>query len=129
MHYLVLFLLLVPFIYASHISWQKDYETARKKAVVEDKNILVFLIEKNSPKINKIIQENFMNQEYIEEVESNFVSVIVKSNSKKSYPIELLYTTTYPSLFFLNSEELFLCDRLEGKITPKKLKEKLIECH
>jgi len=128
MRYIVLVLLFVVVVYADHINWQKDYETARLKAVAQKKHILVFLIEQHTQKTNKIIQDSFMNQAYIQTVNKDFVSVIVHSESYESYPIELLYTTELPALFFLSNDELFLCDALEGIITPQKIKEKLLEC-
>ena len=90
---------------------------------------IALLIEEDSKRSNEIIKESFLNQNYIKTINKNFIAVIVRSRSKKSYPIELLYTTTYPALFFLSSEELFLCDALEGVITPSKVQEKLLECH
>ncbi len=129
LYFIVVFLFYCVVAHANYITWQSDYETARKQAQNNHKNILVFLIEEDSKRSNKIIQESFLNQNYIETIDENFVAVIVRARSKKSYPIELLYTTTYPALFFLSAEELFLCDALEGVITPSKVRQKLLECH
>jgi len=129
MRYLLLLsILILCDVHASHISWQKDYETARKKAFNENKNILVFLIEKNTPKINRIIQNSFINKEYIETIKKKFIAVIVQREALNSYPVELLYTTEFPALFFLSTDELFLCDSLQGIITPYELRKKLLEC-
>ncbi|MEN4052206.1 MULTISPECIES: thioredoxin family protein [Sulfurimonas] len=129
LHLIVVFLLCSVLSHASHVAWQSDYESVRKQANQEYKNILVFLIEEDTKESNAIIKESFLNQKYIKDINKDFIAVIVRSHAKKSYPIELLYTTTYPALFFLSSEELFLCDPLEGIITPRKIVEKLSECH
>jgi hypothetical protein len=94
----------------------------------EHKNILVLLLDKHTPQTNKIIQESFINQEYLGELKKKFIGVIVLKDTKESYPIELLYTQTFPSLFFLSTEELFLCEPLEGIITPQKIQKKLSCC-
>jgi hypothetical protein len=125
----IFFLLSSVVAYADYVVWQSDYESARKKAKLEHKNILVFLIEEDTTQTNRIIKTSFFHQNYIKKINENFIPVIVRGKSKKSYPIELLYTTTYPALFFLSAEELFLCDSLEGIITPLKVKERLSECH
>jgi hypothetical protein len=48
-------------------------------------------------------------------INKNMVSVIVTYEGALSYPIEMYYTTTFPTLFFVNSQkELFLREPLYG---------------
>ena len=115
--------------HATHLQWQGSYELARKRAQAENKNILVFLVYEKNEKTGKMILKNFMNQPYIEKMNTEFIAVIVEKGTRQSYPIELLYTQTYPALFFLSAEELFLCRPLEGVITPSKVSQKLSECN
>ena len=115
--------------HATHLQWQGSYELARKRAQEENKNILVFLVHEKNEKTGKVILKNFMNQPYIEKMNTEFIAVIVEKGTRQSYPIELLYTQTYPALFFLSVEELFLCRPLEGVITPAKISHKLSECN
>jgi len=124
---LLLICLSAIYLNASHLRWMSSYEDARKKAQIQHKNILVLLIQKDSAQINVIIKESFMNQEYIKRLEDEFIAVIVRSEGYNSYPIELLYTQLYPTLFFLSQDELFLLDPLEGVITPSKIIKKLSE--
>ena len=115
--------------YATHVQWQGSYALARQEAHIQEKDILVLLVQKKNQHINKIIQESFMNKAYIAKLNQKFAAVIVEKGAAQSYPIELLYTQVFPSLFFLSRDELFLCKPLEGKITPAKIEEKLLECN
>jgi len=107
---------------AKHINWQSDFEKARQRALQEQKYLLVLLIEKNSSESQKIIQTTFINQAYISQLNQEFIAVLVTKGQKSSYPIEMLYTFLYPSLFFLDSHELFIHDPIRGNVTPKTVK-------
>lgn len=61
----VFFLFCSALSHASHVAWQSNYESARKQANQEGKNILVFLIEKETKENNVIIKESFLNQKYL----------------------------------------------------------------
>ncbi len=124
-----LFALLITLsLSASSISWRGDYEKAHQEALSQNKSILVLLVKKNSKSASRLIQETFMNQEYVEWIDENFVCVLVTKGQKESYPIELLYTLEYPTLFFLDSHELYSCPPISGAVSPKKLAQKLKEC-
>jgi len=89
---------------------------------------MVLLIQKDSKLNKKVLIDTFMNQNYIDEINDKFISILITQNQKKSYPIELLYTVEYPALFFLNNLEVYICEPLRGGITPKRLKKHLLEC-
>ena len=107
---------------AKHINWQGDFEKSRQRALQEQKYLLVLLIETNSAESQKVIQTTFINQAYISRLNREFVAVLVTKGQKSSYPIEMLYTFLYPSLFFLDSHELFIHDPIRGNVTPKTVK-------
>ena len=127
--FVLFYILFALSAHATHLQWQGSYELARKRAQAEGKNILVFLVHNKNEKIRKVIRESFMNQPYIEKMNAKFVAVIVEKGTRQSYPLELLYIQTYPALFFLSVEELFLCKPLEGVITPAKVSQKISECN
>ena len=57
-----------------------------------------------------------MNRPYIVELDHHFVSVIVTYEGRETYPIEMYYTTVFPTLFFVDSSrELFLTKPLYGE--------------
>ena len=121
--YLLLFWLLPISLLANHIHWLGDYNTALKLAQKEHKPLLVLLVKKDDNSSSKIIQNAFMNRHYIKEVNQKIISIIITYESKVSYPIEMYYTTTFPTLFLVNTEtETFIKEPLYGEqISPKDL--------
>jgi thioredoxin-related protein len=102
-------------VHADHIHWLGNYDKALEQAHKEHKNLIVYVVKNNCPSCNNIIKKYFMKQKYIEHLNKKFVSVIVTYEGKASYPIELFYTTKFPTLFFVNSEtESFLYEPLYG---------------
>ena len=122
MRFFVLLLLLLLTLDANHINWHGDFDKAHKKSIKENKKLMVLLIEKDCDLSQKTIQTIFMNHPYIDKINSEFISILVTKDQKSSYPIEMLYTYTYPTLFFLDNKELFLYEPIRGDITPDKLK-------
>jgi len=109
MRILLLLLLLVSFGSANHISWLGDYDKALQKAQEEKKPMMVLLVKKNCKRCNEVIVEYFMNSDEVDELNEKYVAVIVTHKGKLSYPIELFYSTTFPTLFFVDStNESFL---------------------
>ena len=90
---------------ANHISWMGDYNKALEIAKRENRNMMVLLVKKDCKACNDFIIKYFMNRDYIDELKREFVSVIVTYEGRVTYPIELLYSTTFPRLFFIKSED------------------------
>ena len=128
MRFLLFSILLVLVLNANHVSWYGSFNKAHQAAVKENKKLMVLLIEKDCKPCQESIKTTFLNQPYIDEIDDSFVSVIVTKNQKESYPIEMLYTFTYPTLFFLDNRELFVCIPIRGEVTPEKLKNYLKLC-
>lgn len=115
---------------ANNIWWRSNFDEAHHQAVKNSKKLMVLLLGNNS-KVNKeILIESFMNNDYIDRINEEYISVIVTKDQKTSYPIELLYTTDYPSVFFLNNLEIYLCEPLrgEGSVNPDRIRNHLSEC-
>jgi thioredoxin-related protein len=109
-------------LYANHVRWHSDFDEAHKLALKQNKMLLVLLIKKDCLTCKDTIKTSFMNQKYIDTINEKYISVLIIKDQKSSYPIEMLYTFTYPSLFFLDENELFIHEPLRGDITPEKLK-------
>ena len=126
----VFFFLLLIFISleARHVEWMGNYEKAHQRALKENKQLMVLLIQKGNPTCQELIPKVFINQKYVEIINEKFISVIVTKGQKSSYPIEMLYTLTYPSIFFLNKYELFSCKPIDGDITPTLFETHLNSC-
>ncbi len=114
---------------AKSLHWQSNYDQAHRQAIEESKNLMVLLIDHKDNEINrKMLMNTFMNQKYIDEIDEHYISVLITKDQKISYPIESLFTVEYPALFFINDNNLFLCDALFGDISPDRLKAHLLEC-
>ena len=128
MRFIILISLLTLTLSASHVSWQGDFDKAHQQAIKENKKLMVLLIKRDCDSCIEAIKTTFINQSYIDEINEKFISVLVTKDQKSSYPIEMLYTFTYPTLFFLDNKELFICKPIRGEVTPDKLKSYLEQC-
>lgn len=61
---------------------------------------MLFIASTKSYNSNEILKQYFLNQDYVEYINKNFISVLITVEHKTSYPIELFYTTSFPSIFF-----------------------------
>ena len=128
MKLLSLVLLLALTLNANHVRWFSNFDEAHKEAVKQNKHLMILLIKEDSPECKDTIATTFMNQTYIDKINKEFIPVLITKDQKQSYPIEMLYTFTYPTLFFLDEQELFSCKPIRGDITPQRLKNYLKEC-
>jgi len=118
-----LLLLLLPIISsANHVHWLGNYDKALQQAKKENKPLLVFVVKKDSSLSHKIVKNQFMNQLHVDRINEQFVSVMVTYNGRTSYPIEMYYTTVFPTLFFVNIQtETFMRDPLYGEQISQKV--------
>jgi hypothetical protein len=128
MRFFILIALLISALNASHISWQGDFGKAHQLALKENKKLMVLLIKKDCAECIETIKTTFINQPYIDKINREYISVLITKDQKSSYPIEMLYTFTYPTLFFLDNRELFVCKPIRGEVTPNKLNSYLEQC-
>jgi len=101
---------------ADHIHWLGNYDKALQKAQKEHKPLMVLLVKNKCPSCNDVIKDSFMGRGYIKYLNQKFVSVIVTYEGRESYPIEMFYSTSFPTLFFVSSQtETFLAKPLYGE--------------
>jgi thioredoxin-related protein len=114
-------LLLVSF--ANHILWKSDYSQALIDAKNNNKKLMVLLIKDNCKNCKEIVRNIFTNQPYLKKINQKVVSIIVNKDSKINYPIELFYSISFPTLFFINpKDEMFIIEPIYEKITTKDIK-------
>ncbi|MDD4328412.1 MAG: DUF255 domain-containing protein [Aliarcobacter sp.] len=97
---LLILILLLSNLFSNNISWYHSYEKALITAQKEKKNLMLFIASTKSYNSNEILKQYFLNQDYVEYINKNFISVLITVEHKTSYPIELFYTTSFPSIFF-----------------------------
>jgi uncharacterized protein YyaL (SSP411 family) len=122
----ILLILSITFLtlFADHVRWLGNYDKALQKAKQLDKPLIVYLVEKDSPQCAKILKEQFFDKEYISFINKNFIPVIAVYEGRQSYPNELMYANSFPTLFFIDSKtEIFFSSTLSPKeITTKNIK-------
>ena len=123
--FILLWQLFPLFIYANHVQWLGDYDTALQLAHKEHKPLLVLVVKHKDPLSNKIIKDHFMNHDYVDVINQKMIPVIVTYEGRSSYPIEMYYTRIFPTLFFVDTKtETFMGEPLYGEeITEEALRE------
>jgi len=105
---------------------ESSYESAHKKALKEHKMLIVFLTKKSCSHCNNTLEKIILNKNVTSLIGKKALFCIVTKEQKESYPIEMLYTLEYPTLFFLDSTELFVCDALKGNIKLSQIQNCLL---
>ena len=112
---LLTFTLLFSSLYSQNIKWQSSYSKALELAHKEQKNLMIFIASTKTNKSREILQKYFKDEKYIDFLNKNFINVLVTVEYKTSYPIELFYTTEFPSIFFASyKDESFLTHPIYG---------------
>ncbi len=114
----------VPLYLAASFSWRGDYEEARREAIDAHKILLVFVTDSHDRKSADILGRVFTNRPYLEALSRRAVGVIVYRDGRRTYPIEMYYTTVFPTLFFVDpARELFVSSPLyRDDIAPEKIR-------
>ena len=102
---ILILILLLSNLFSNNISWYHSYEKALITAQKEKKNLMLFIASTKSYNSNEILKQYFLNQNYVEYINKNFISVLITVEHKTSYPIELFYTTSFPSIFFASHKD------------------------
>jgi len=122
MRSLLLLLLLKSFLSAEYIAWIGSYERAHQHALQEDKSLLILLLPHHcNHQCYVDATQPFLDQKNITLINKSYVGVIIKQDQEDSFPIELLYTLEYPSLFFLDKYELSEKEAIRGVFDAKRL--------
>ena len=101
---IILALLLTSLSYANHIHWLGNYDKALDLAQEQNKPLMVLLVKNPCSPCNQIIKNQLTNKDYLDHINEKFISVIVTYEGKLSYPIEMYYSTKFPTLFFVDSK-------------------------
>ena len=117
------FWLLPMLLCAEFVHWQGDYASAHRLARKTDKPLLVLITRTHDANTSTILRHTFTDQSYVQTINTKTVPVIVYADKRASYPVEMYYTTRFPTLFIVDAkQELFLHAPLyPHQITPKRL--------
>lgn len=99
------------FLQAESISWYGTYDKALEASHRQNKDMMILIVSSEQKESMSVLKQLFTNKEYINYLNKNYISVLINVEYKSSYPIELFYTTSFPSLFFASyKDESFLTD-------------------
>jgi len=117
------FWLLPILMCAEFVHWHGDYAKALDLARKENKPLLVLVTRTHDTNTSAIVKHSFANSTYVHTINEKTVPVIVYVDKYTSYPIEMYYTTLFPTLFLVDSrQERFLYLPLyPHMITPEML--------
>lgn len=111
-------------IYADSISWYGKYDNALQASHMQQKDMMILLVSSKQKSSLNILKKLFMEKEYIEYLNKNYINVLINVDYKTSYPIELFYTTKFPSLFFAShKDESFLIEPVYGLSSEEEVVE------
>ena len=121
------FLLLTGVGFADNLHWLGDYNRALQKAELNHKPLLLLVLNKGRNS-TRILKTCFAKETVAEAVNSKTVPVMVLFEGQNSYPIEMFYTTVFPTLFIINSkDERLISNPLYGKEIKEKSVLKLLK--
>ena len=89
---------------AGNLHWMGNYNKALAKAKLNGKSLLLLLVSKDKNS-TRVLKTCFAKEDIIKAVNSKTVPTIVLFEGKNSYPIEMFYTTVFPTLFIVNSKD------------------------
>ena len=100
---------------------ESSYSIAQQKAKKLEKVLMVFLVNDGCEECNRELSKLLKNTKISALIEKQAVFTIVHREQQQSYPIEILFTQEFPTLYFLDASELFECDSLRGTIEIDKV--------
>ncbi len=126
MKLIVSLFILAIFLEASSVIWYSNYDKALQIAKNQNKDLMIFIIKKDSKKAKRIFVDIFQDEKISHFINKNYISVVSIFEDKNSYPIELFYTLELPSIFFVsNNDESFISIPLHGDIKKVDIKNSL----
>ena len=121
--FVLLFFLFCALLYSKSLSWRGNYDKALAEARDSDKILLVLLVKNGCKRCNEVLKKVFTDKPYIKSLNQKVVAVLINKEYKSSYPIEMYYTTVYPTLFFVNPQnETFIKEPIYGNIVKNDIK-------
>ncbi|WP_419763901.1 MAG: hypothetical protein ACNI28_08880 [Arcobacter sp.] len=95
--------LFISTLYSQNISWHSNYDKALIKAQNENKNLFILLVD-TKEKSKKLLAKLQSKKEIVDLLNKRFIPILININYKTSYPIELYYTTKFPTIFIVDSK-------------------------
>jgi len=121
MKLLLLSLTLTLSLFASSISFEKDLETAKQKAIKTDKKLMIMYSTPTCPECNYMKKKVLKDNEIVSFVNENFVSVIMDiKEDEKILPYKFI---GIPTFYFADATNMKLLSKKIGGTREKQFLE------
>lgn len=100
---LLILLLVASSLVASEINWEKDYKSGIKNAQAQNKPVFFIISKSTCPPCIRLKETTFKDEDVIEMLNKNFISIISYTDKDDFIPRELSVPYT-PSLWFLKPD-------------------------
>jgi len=109
---------------AEPIHWRGDYDGALQEARTQGRALVVLLVRRHCLSCGKVAMRLGRDAALVRLLNEKSVPVIV-TKENEDYPVEMLYTDTYPTLFLLTPSETFLTEPMRGEVNASLLRVRL----
>ncbi len=114
-------LVLTLSLFASAINFEKDLESAKQKAISQNKKLMIMYSTPTCPECNYMKKKVFKDEKVISYVNENFVPVVMDiKKDKAELPYEFI---GIPTLFFANASDMKLVGKKIGGTRETQLLE------
>jgi hypothetical protein len=116
---IVAYVVATSFVAGVPFSWRGDYDAAHREAIRTGKCLAVLVTDNHNTTTRDLLARFTTESAATEKLRQSCIGVIV-TKDVSHYPIEMYYTTRFPTLFLVDMREIFLCEPLyEAAVTPE----------
>ncbi len=122
----ILLLFFCTAMQAETISWYGSFKSALYTAKNKNRPIFVVVVERNCDECRQLFAGTLREERIVREINEKTVPVIV-TKEDENYPVELLYTLVYPTIFLLSPQEVIVKPPISGAIDANLLEKKIFD--
>jgi thioredoxin-related protein len=112
MKQLILLFLFAISVFASSINFEKDLDSAKQKAITENKKLMIMYSSPTCPECNYMKKKVLKDEQIISYINENFVSVIMDIHEdEKNLPYKFI---GIPTFYFANASNMELIGKKIG---------------
>lgn len=112
MKFILLLSFLMVSLFASSINFEKDLDSAKQKAITENKKLMIMYSTPTCPECNYMKKKVLKDEQIVSYVNDNFVSVIMDINDdEKILPYKFI---GIPTFYFANASNMELIGKKVG---------------
>ena len=112
MRLIILTLMITTFLFSSSIEFEKSLDIAKKRAIQENKKLMIMYSTPTCPECNYMKKKVFKNKDLASYINANFVSVVMDiKDDKEILPFSFI---GIPTFYFAKAEDMTLISKKIG---------------